>query len=137
MDRNIWKAKNDYICEHCRKIIQKDERYVDYTYSSRNSRDELSWHHYRYHLGCDGTTKASDKKTLFEKIQAKLIDEGAFPMARHDVKHYGEKCWIVGIVVNWGKKHYVHCVEWDKSKSYYVTEEFFKEHFHDYNGNSL
>lgn len=137
MERNIWKARNDYICEHCRKIIPEGERYVDYGYCGRNS-GGIEWHHYRYHIGCDNRNETpKDNRTLLERIQAKLVDEGAFPMARHDVKNYGDKCWVVGIVVNWGKKHYVHCVEWDKSKSFYVTEDDFKKYFHDYDGNSL
>jgi len=135
MDRNIYKARNDYICEHCRKIIPQGERYVDYTYCTRNSKTGLEWHHYRYHVDCDNRNETEkDNRSLLEKIHAKLADEGAFPMSRHDVKHYGEKCWVVGIVINWGKKHYVHCTTWDKKKSFFVTEEIFRTDFHDYNG---
>lgn len=138
MNRNLFKAQKDYICEHCRKIIHEGEQYADYSYNTKQA-DGVSWHHYRYHLECDNREKVEkvpeppkDGRALYERIQDKLNKEGAFPMANKD----NIKLWVCGIVYEEEGPKYVMCRDWVDRKAYFVSMNTAKS-FHDYNGEKL
>lgn len=136
MTRNIYNATKDYICEHCRKVIHSGEKYVDYTYSTKKGDGDISWHHYRYHCGCDnsGNNKETveDKRALYERIQSKLDKEGSFLMADKD----GIKLWVCGIFYEEDGPKYVVCRDWCNKKAYFVSMKTAAT-FHDSDGNRI
>lgn len=104
----IRKAKNDYVCDCCGKIIKSGTEYLDKVILH----DGKSVRHERYHDECP-----KDKIVeLFQKIKD---NEFQLPVASDGIKY-----WAVGI--SSGK---VIVVNWDSNGGFEVSlDEFLKKY---------